>query len=80
MKKLAVLWLGSLLMASAVAQVNINSPSAQRPGQQQKVNGYSMLDANRVYSPGDKVKVEEPHGVYTGLISMDDYYFLRPPA
>jgi hypothetical protein len=43
------------------------------------VYGYpATIDANRVYSPGDRVKVDEPHGVYTGVILMDDYYFLQP--
>jgi hypothetical protein len=42
-----------------------------------EVHFYPMLDANRVYDPGQKVKVEEPHGIYKGWILMDDYYFLR---
>jgi len=41
-------------------------------------NGYPALDANRVYVPGQEVKVEEPHGVYTGWISMDRKVFVRP--
>ena len=44
------------------------------------VNGYPMLDANKVYSVGQKIRVEEPHGTYTGLILIDDYYFFRPTS
>jgi hypothetical protein len=42
------------------------------------VNDYPTLDANHVYIPGQEVKVEEPHGVYTGWISMDGKVFVRP--
>jgi putative metallopeptidase DUF4344 len=42
------------------------------------VYGYPTLDANRVYSAGQQVTIGEPHGVYTGVIVMDDYYFLNP--
>jgi len=43
-----------------------------------RVNNYSMLDALKVYAPGEKVRVDEPHGVYSGLILMDDQYFFYP--
>ena len=36
-----------------------------------------MLEANRVYGPGEQVRVEEPHGVSSGLMSMDSQYFVR---
>lgn len=45
-----------------------------------EVNAYPMLDARKVYSPGQKVKVEEPHVIYKGWILMDNYYFLRPTS
>src|SRR2546428_14075755 len=48
----------------------------QRP--KQPVNDYPMLDADRVYRAGEKVQGDEPPGVYTGRISIEDYYFLRP--
>lgn len=61
-----------LAAAPSVAQ------QSQELLQGQSVNGFPMLDARRVYSHGEKIKVEEPHGVYTGWILMDDNYFLRP--
>src|SRR5437879_3943253 len=44
----------------------------------QTVRGYPMLDPNRVYRPGEQVRVDEPHGAITGLMSMDASYFVRP--
>jgi len=42
-----------------------------------EVQGYAkVLDANRVYRPGERVRVEEPHGPYTGLLEMDEVYFV----
>ena len=68
----AVLWAVLLLIPPAFSQ-HLDSSSA--------VYGYpAAVNANRVYSPGQNVKVDEPHGVYTGVILMDDYYFLRPLA
>jgi hypothetical protein len=53
--------------------------SAQNPGNTSRsVNGYPMLDANKVYAVGQQIRVAEPHGAYTGLILMDNYYFFRP--
>src|SRR5450432_1935370 len=51
---------------------------AQNTDGASRVNGYPMLNANKVYSPGQQVRVEEPHGAYSGLITMDAYYFFRP--
>lgn len=66
-----ILWAALLLLPPALSQQVGDSSSA--------VYGYpATVDANRVYSSGQKVKVDEPHGVYTGIILMDDYYFLRP--
>jgi Putative metallopeptidase len=63
----------SLLLSLFLGQLAFALP----PGSS-AVNGYPTLDANRVYTPGQKVKIDEPHGVYTGVIAMDDYYFLNP--
>ena len=71
MKCQAALWVALTLIPPAFSQHVADSSST--------VNGYpATLDANHVYSPGQTVKVDEPHGVYTGVIVMDDYYFLRP--
>jgi len=56
-----------LLMGSALCQVPKHT-----------VRGYPMLDANHVYRPGEQVRVEAPHGVYSGLLAMDGVYFVRP--
>src|SRR6516225_9404898 len=55
-----------------------SQPTFALPPGSSSVNGYPMLDANRVYTAGQQVKIDEPHGVYTGLIAMDDYLFLNP--
>ena len=68
-----------LLLTVVVLGVGLSlalQPAELPPGQ--NVNGFPMLDATRVYSHGEKIKVEEAHGVYTGWILMDDNYFLRP--
>jgi hypothetical protein len=65
--------IGLTLAGLALAQTRL----AAAPGSP-VVNGYPTLDANRVYVAGQQVKVDEPHGVYTGLLVMDDYYFLNP--
>src|SRR5437867_1907256 len=54
----------------------VGSVPAQVPNQ--SVPGYPMLDANHVYRAAEQVRVEEPHGVYSGLMSMDGVYFVRP--
>jgi hypothetical protein len=73
--------------AAAVATPpNIERPSIipapetpRRPVKPRRdVNGYPALDGNHVYAAGEQVKVEEPHGVYSGWISMDGKVFLRP--
>ena len=63
----------SLLLSLFLGQLAFALP----PGSS-AVNGYPTLDANRVYTPGQTVKIDEPHGVYTGMIVMDDYFFLNP--
>jgi Putative metallopeptidase len=64
------LCLGLSVMSASSAQ---NTGNASR-----SVNGYPIPDANKVYSVGQQIRVEEPHGAYTGLILMDKYYFFRP--
>jgi hypothetical protein len=44
----------------------------------QTVRGYPMLDANHVYRPDEQVRVEKPHGLNSGLLTMDRVYFVRP--
>jgi hypothetical protein len=44
----------------------------------QTVRGYPMLDSNHVYRPDEQVRVEKPHGVNSGLLTMDRVYFVRP--
>ena len=63
-----------------VALVVMLSASAQNTSSSSTVNGYPILDASRVYSAGQNIRVEEPHGTYSGLILMDNYYFLRPTS
>jgi hypothetical protein len=63
----------ALLTLPTIAQVNTGSSSPISTS----VNDYPTLDSNRIYSPGAQVRVDEPHGVSTGLILMDNYYFLR---
>jgi cyanophycinase len=63
-----------VLLAAALGLAQ--QPAELAPGQ--SVNGFPMLDATRVYRHGERIKVEEPHGVYTGWLLMDDNYFLRP--
>ena len=71
MKYQAALWVVLTLIPPAFSQHVADSSSA--------VYGYpATVDANHIYSPGQTVKVDEPHGVYTGVIRMDDYFFLRP--
>jgi hypothetical protein len=36
------------------------------------------MDSNKVYSPGTRIKYEEPHGIYDGLISVDTMLFMCP--
>jgi hypothetical protein len=50
--------------------------NAQVP--RQTVRGYPKLDPKHVYHPGEQVRVDKPHGVYSGLMSMDRTYFVRP--
>lgn len=70
-------FLGAMLGACVCCisqEIPSNAPATN------KVHFYPMLDANQVYNPGQKVKVEEPHGIYKGWIVRDDYYFLRPTS
>jgi hypothetical protein len=46
---------------------------AERP----VVNGYPMLEAYRVYSPADEVRIDVPHGGSSGLMAMNIQYFVR---
>ncbi len=39
---------------------------------------FMEVDSDKVYSPGQKIKFDEPHGVYTGLLSADSTYFFCP--
>jgi hypothetical protein len=39
--------------------------------------GFEAPDPDKVYSQGQKIKVEEPHGAYSGLLEMDAIYFVR---
>ena len=39
---------------------------------------FMEVDSNKVYRPGQKIKYDEPHGVYTGLLSVDTAYFFCP--
>jgi cyanophycinase len=72
MKILTLIYVMLLVLSAADAQdTGIGSQRLQ------SVNAYPMLDANKVYSPGQKIKFEEPHGVFSGLISMDGSYFFR---
>ncbi|SRR6266852_7911872 len=36
------------------------------------------VDSRRVYHAGQKIRYDEAHGAYTGLISVDTMYFLCP--
>ncbi len=36
------------------------------------------VDSTKVYAAGQKVRYEEAHGAYTGLLSADSLYFLCP--
>jgi hypothetical protein len=36
------------------------------------------VDSDKVYAPGQKIKHDEAHGVYTGLLSADSIYFFCP--
>jgi len=65
-------------MYSIIRRMNILSILLLVTFGQQSIPGYPMLDANHVYRPGEQVRVEEPHGVYSGLMSMDGVYFVRP--
>src|ERR1700751_3846479 len=73
MKCQSLLWIALVLLTRPLLTQS-DSPS---PPTSSSVNGYTMLDTNRVYRAGEQVRVDEPHGVYTGLILMDNYYFLR---
>jgi hypothetical protein len=44
----------------------------------QPVNGYPMLDAYHIYRSGEQVRVGKSHGSHSGLLTMDDVYFVRP--
>jgi Putative metallopeptidase len=52
------------------------SSAQQQPSSH--VDGYATLDGSRVYSPGQRIQVGQPHGVHSGSIAMDDVSFLRP--
>src|SRR6266849_2165170 len=39
---------------------------------------FMEVDSDKVYSLGQKIKYDEPHGVYMGLLSADSTYFFCP--
>jgi hypothetical protein len=36
------------------------------------------VDSDKTYRPGQQIKYDEAHGVYTGLMSVDTMYFMCP--
>jgi hypothetical protein len=57
-----------ILVGACVCSMSQEIPS--NAPRTREVHFYPMLNANQVYSPGLKVKVEEPHGIYKGWILM----------
>ena len=51
--------------------------SAQSSGTSLSVHDYPMLDARKIYSTGQEIRVGEPHRAITGLPLMDDFVFLE---
>jgi hypothetical protein len=66
MKKIALL--------AAICAFGGASAYAQRCGRLQVMD----VDSDRVYNPHDEIKYDEPHGIYSGQMSVDTLFFVCP--
>lgn len=73
-------------IAAALDKIGSNAQSASA-GQQESPRGNYKLaweseagfetpDPEKIYKPGEEIKIEQPHGVHRGVLEMDTVYFV----
>ena len=66
--------LNKVALLAAVFCMWTASAHAQRCGRLQVMD----VDSDRVYNPHDEIRYDDPHGIYSGLMSVDTLYFVCP--